>query len=110
MIHVTGAIDAMTRCRHYHSEVDVIAIKFKCCDVYYGCYYCHAEMADHQPIVWPMEEQDAKAILCGSCYAELTIEQYLNSHYKCPVCHVSFNPGCKNHNHLYFEQKELQRN
>ncbi|WP_289355543.1 CHY zinc finger protein [Paenibacillus sp. S-12] len=103
MIHVTGAIDTMTRCRHYHSEVDVIAIKFKCCDVYYGCYYCHAEMADHQPIVWPMEEQGAKAILCGSCYAELTIEQYLNSHYKCPVCNVSFNPGCKNHNHLYFE-------
>ena len=32
------AIDAQTRCAHYHSELDRIAIKFKCCQAYYACY------------------------------------------------------------------------
>ncbi len=31
-------IDTETRCRHYFTEEDIIAIKFKCCNKYYPCY------------------------------------------------------------------------
>jgi uncharacterized CHY-type Zn-finger protein len=100
---VIGAIDSHTRCKHYHSERDVIAIKFKCCDTYYGCYYCHEELAGHQPIIWPKQEWQTKAVLCGNCSAEIAIEDYLSSNYQCPECQTDFNPGCRNHYHLYFE-------
>ncbi|GIQ68268.1 hypothetical protein XYCOK13_10920 [Xylanibacillus composti] len=43
-IRVIGAIDEQTRCRHYHSELDRIAIRFKCCDQFYGCYYVNFQM------------------------------------------------------------------
>ncbi|NOU96351.1 hypothetical protein GC093_24500 [Paenibacillus sp. LMG 31456] len=102
MNKVTGAIDGQTRCKHYHSELDIIAIKFKCCDTYYGCYYCHEETVNHEAMVWPKLEWHTKAILCGSCHTELSINQYLNSSYVCPSCNSPFNPGCSNHNHLYF--------
>lgn len=39
--------DDQTRCIHYHSAVDIIAIKFKCCNTYYPCFYCHEEEAGH---------------------------------------------------------------
>ena len=103
MIHVAGAIDEQGRCKHYHKEIDIVAIKFKCCDTYYGCYFCHEEAADHKAKVWLKAEWDTKAILCGNCYTKLTIKEYLNCHYRCPLCHFQFNPGCSNHNHLYFE-------
>jgi len=96
--------DDQTRCIHYHSPLDVIAIKFKCCDTYYPCYYCHSEEASHQPLRWTQKEFDSKAILCGVCKYEMTINEYLNSNYHCPSCDAAFNPGCSNHNHLYFEQ------
>ncbi|WP_209848018.1 CHY zinc finger protein [Paenibacillus sediminis] len=105
MIHVAGAIDHHTRCAHYHSEIDIIAIKFKCCDTYYGCYFCHEEAAGHEPIAWSRNEWDTKAVLCGQCGTEMTIHDYLNSNYICPTCHAHFNPGCRNHYHLYFEWK-----
>lgn len=37
-------IDTETRCRHYFTEEDIIAIKFKCCNKYYPCYKCHNEL------------------------------------------------------------------
>ena len=93
-----------TRCIHYHSPLDIIAIKFKCCDTYYSCFYCHEETADHAPQRWEKEEWDEKAILCGACETELTIREYLDCNYSCPSCKAPFNPGCSNHNHLYFEE------
>ena len=37
--HVAGdVIDSETRCTHYHSELDIIAIKFYCCDTYFPCF------------------------------------------------------------------------
>src|SRR5690606_7090890 len=68
-----------TRCTHYHSQVDIIAIKFKCCKKYYPCYKCHQAAEIHTPQVWSVTEQDQKAILCGVCKHELTIAEYLNS-------------------------------
>jgi uncharacterized CHY-type Zn-finger protein len=97
-------VDSETRCKHYHTERDIIAIKFKCCDIYYPCHLCHEETAGHKAMTWSKEEWDEKAILCGECGKELTINEYMNSESICPNCYVSFNPGCQLHYHLYFEK------
>lgn len=103
-VNVFGkSIDKQTRCVHWHSALDIIAIKFKCCDKYYPCFSCHEEEADHDHEVWPISEFDQKAILCGVCAEELSIEDYMASDNTCPNCESSFNPGCSNHYHLYFE-------
>lgn len=102
-IKVKGqVIDEQTRCTHYHSERDIIAIKFKCCNTYYPCYHCHQEV-NHNMERWKREEFDEKAILCGVCGHELTIHEYLNASHSCPYCEASFNPGCQLHHHIYFE-------
>ena len=96
-------IDDDTRCEHYHSVLDIIAIKFKCCDKYYPCYQCHEEMAGHAAQIWSKDECDTKAILCGICKTELTINEYMRSGDRCPNCNAAFNPNCSKHYHLYFE-------
>lgn len=107
MIEVKGKIiDDQTRCKHYHSPLDVISIKFKCCNEYYPCYECHKECTDHEPATWPKEEWNTHAILCGVCKNELTITGYFNAGNHCPNCNAGFNPGCSRHYHLYFERPE----
>lgn len=96
-------VDAHTRCAHYHSAVDVIAIKIRCCGEYYACIACHAALAAHAPEVWPATEWDRRAILCGVCRSELTIHAYFESGAACPVCRAAFNPRCALHHHLYFD-------
>ena len=96
-------LDAHTRCVHYHSETDIIAIRFACCGRYYPCFECHEAEADHPATVWPQADWNKKAVLCGVCQSELTIWEYLHSRHTCPNCHAAFNPGCKNHYHLYFD-------
>jgi uncharacterized CHY-type Zn-finger protein len=109
-MHQTGiivkgkVIDEQTRCVHYHSPLDIIAIKMKCCDTYYPCIHCHNEAAGHAAEVWPATAFDTSAVLCGNCKQELTITQYLQTNYSCPFCAAAFNPRCRNHNHFYFEQ------
>jgi uncharacterized CHY-type Zn-finger protein len=95
--------DNQTRCLHYHSDLDIIAIKFKCCNTYYPCYQCHEEEANHAPMVWQKDELETVAILCGVCQTEMTIDAYLDSNAACPHCRSDFNPKCANHYHLYFE-------
>lgn len=101
-------IDQETRCIHFHSSLDVIAIKFKCCNEYYPCYQCHEEVADHPAQVWSQNDYDELAILCGVCKRELTINQYVKSRNKCPHCQALFNPNCSRHYHLYFNTAKLQ--
>ncbi len=96
-------VDDETRCVHYHSALDVIAIKFKCCNSYYPCYYCHEEEAGHEAELWQKNEFETPAILCGICKTAMTINQYKACNYHCPFCNSAFNPKCSNHNHLYFE-------
>jgi uncharacterized CHY-type Zn-finger protein len=96
-------VDDSTRCVHYHSALDIIAIKFKCCGEYYPCYQCHEEIADHAALTWNKDEWQTKAILCGICKNELTIEQYMQSENQCTYCNASFNPNCSRHYYLYFE-------
>ncbi len=96
-------IDAETRCGHYNSELDIIAIKFKCCGQWFPCFECHAAMTDHETQVWPLDERDELAILCGSCGQQLSINDYFACDSACPTCKSKFNPGCGNHYYLYFE-------
>lgn len=96
-------IDAETRCAHWHSPLDIIAIKFKCCEHWYPCFDCHAETAGHNPAVWPAEEFSEPAILCGACGRQLSVHEYLDCGSRCPECGRGFNPGCSKHLHLYFQ-------
>lgn len=96
-------LDPETRCLHWHGPTDILAIKFRCCNLYYACYECHAALADHPAETWPQSEFSTKATMCGACRSELTIEEYLNSGARCPRCGAQFNPRCALHHHLYFE-------
>lgn len=100
-------VDGQTRCSHYHSPLDIVAIKFKCCKEYYPCFQCHQQNTDHTPVKWKKSEFGIKAILCGVCKSELTIQQYLDCNNHCPVCDEKFNPGCLHHRNLYFEFPEV---
>jgi len=98
-------LDAETRCEHYHGPTDIIAIKMKCCGVYYACKDCHEALAGHGIEVWPESEWEQKAILCGACGTELTVHQYMRCESRCPNCRRHFNPRCRNHYHFYFEAR-----
>lgn len=103
-IEVFGKIfDEQTRCSHHHGLTDVIAIKFRCCKQYYPCHSCHQESTNHKPEVWARNEFDEKAILCGVCKTELTINEYLKGNNACPYCKAAFNPNCSLHYSLYFD-------
>ena len=96
------AIDAQTRCAHYHSDLDIIAIKFKCCGEWFPCFECHNEIAGHEAKVWRSDERDALAVLCGVCGQQWSVAEYLACDSICPGCDSKFNPGCAGHYHLYF--------
>jgi uncharacterized CHY-type Zn-finger protein len=107
---VTGArprvlgpvVDDETRCIHYRTALDVIAIEFACCGEFYPCHLCHAETADHPAEQWPLDKRDEPAVLCGVCGHLLTIADYLETD-SCPACLAVFNPGCKLHTEFYFQ-------
>jgi uncharacterized CHY-type Zn-finger protein len=99
-------LDSQSRCEHYNQPTDVIAIKMKCCGIYYACKDCHEALAGHAIIVWPKNEWSEKAVLCGACGAELTIAQYMESKFLCPACGAQFNPGCRSHYQYYFEMTD----
>ncbi len=103
-IEIKGkSVDANTRCAHYRSDVDIIAIKFKCCGEWFPCFECHTETAVHKAEVWSKNEFDEKAILCGNCGHQLKINEYLNCNSICPQCESVFNPNCAKHYDLYFD-------
>ena len=96
-------LDAETRCAHWHGPTDVIAMRFACCDTYYACFECHAELESHPAVVWPRDRFDELAVRCGVCRTELSCNEYFACDHVCPRCGARFNPGCANHHHLYFE-------
>jgi uncharacterized CHY-type Zn-finger protein len=96
-------VDPRTRCAHWRSARDVIAIKMRCCDVYYACKDCHEALAGHAIRTWPREEWDEKAVLCGACGHEMSVREYLGCANTCPACAAAFNPGCREHYRFYFE-------
>jgi uncharacterized CHY-type Zn-finger protein len=100
-VHGIG-VDSETRCTHWHSPLDIIAIKFKCCGTWYSCFDCHQELAKHRAAVWLTDEFDERVILCGSCGRQFTVHEYLSCNSVCLNCESPFNPGCSRHHHLYF--------
>ena len=96
------SLDPQTRCAHWHSELDIIAIKMRCCSAYYACRECHDELAGHPAALWPQAEWDEPAVLCGACGTELSVRDYLACESQCPACRARFNPGCHKHRRLYF--------
>ena len=99
-------LDAGTRCAHYRSALDVIAIKMKCCGIYFACKECHEALACHPIEAWQQSEWIHPAVLCGLCGYEMTINEYMASGDKCPNCDASFNPGCRKHYQFYFASAE----
>lgn len=95
-------VDPETRCAHYNQRVDIVAIKMRCCGVYYACKDCHAALAGHEIEVWPQPDWGRKAILCGACRGELTIAEYMSANNRCPACGAEFNAACRNHYQFYF--------
>jgi len=95
-------LDPETRCTHWHSPLDIIAIRMKCCGVYYACRECHDALAGHAAEVWPEVEWDQTAVLCGVCGHQMSVRDYLDCENRCPHCGAGFNPGCRHHYHLYF--------
>jgi uncharacterized CHY-type Zn-finger protein len=98
-------VDAETRCRHWDDPVDVVALRFACCGTYYPCVSCHAETTDHDTDRWPRDRFADPAVLCGICQTTLTADSYLDCADTCPACGAAFNPGCREHHHLYFEPR-----
>jgi uncharacterized CHY-type Zn-finger protein len=96
-------VDSRTGCAHYRSALDIVAIKFECCRTYYCCFHCHQAKAGHSASIWRRARFDEKAVLCGSCGAELSMRDYLECRAACPHCGSPFNPRCESHYPLYFE-------
>lgn len=98
-------LDAFTRCSHYHTDLDIVAIRFKCCNKYFPCYQCHDELRNHHTQRWTTSEleKDEPVILCGSCQQQLTFSQYIGGGSRCVYCDARFNPKCALHYDLYFD-------
>ncbi|MBB6647024.1 CHY zinc finger protein [Halobellus ruber] len=97
------AVGSETRCAHWNSELDVVALRFGCCEAFAPCHACHAETADHDPEPWPQDRFDDPAVLCGVCRTTLSARTYLDGTDACPRCGAEFNPGCRRHRDRYFE-------
>lgn len=70
--------------------------------MYYACYQCHSDLADHDAEAWPSSRRGELAAMCGVCETALSASEYIGAD-ACPVCDSSFNPDCADHYHIYFE-------
>lgn len=95
-------VDDESRCIHYHSEKDVIALQCYACKHYYACYQCHNALEDHVFSPYPLALTQDRPILCGVCKRLLTYATYKDVT-ACPSCQSPFNPGCKQHHSYYFK-------
>ena len=93
-------VDDESRCVHYHSDKDIVALQCNECQKYYACYQCHNALEDHTFSPYPLRLKQNKPILCGSCKTTLTYEEYTEKG-NCPHCKAAFNPACQSH-HLYY--------
>ena len=103
-----------SRCAHWHSPLDVLALQAPCCFKYYACASCHDEQEDHALQPWPTTTPlDTPGLLCGVCKRTFSIGVYLCQEGSpvCPYssCGAPFNPGCKNHWPIYFAAGLLER-
>ncbi len=92
-------LDRAGRCRHYHSELDIVVLKCEICQKYYACYQCHDSLENH-----PFQANDIesdKPVLCGNCMTCLSFSEYQVG--TCSNCLHRFNPNCKKHHSIYFK-------
>jgi uncharacterized CHY-type Zn-finger protein len=94
-------LDDDTRCVHYATERDVVAIRFGCCEAYYACFRCHQELADHDAVPWPVDRREEPAVRCGACGTPMSAPAYVSTD-TCPECGTAFNPNCERHYGRYF--------
>ena len=102
------SVTPLTQCAHWHSTLDIIAIRHACCLKYYACISCHKELENHEPAVWPLSKRDERAVICGQCKHELSVNEYMQSESRCTSCEAAFNPKCKGHWGLYFEMESAE--
>ena len=95
-------VDADTRCNHYDDAVDVVALRFPCCDCYYPCFRSHEAVTDHDAERVDAASFDDPSVLCGGCGVTLSVSAYLDCEDTCPACGAAFNPGCRRHRDRYF--------
>lgn len=108
-IQVFGSIyDNETRCTHWHTDKDIIALKFACCGKYWPCYQCHNSCMEGPLRKYAVVESAVKVVLCGSCAEEMTFQEYIDCDYACKKCHGEFNPGCKLHYGIYFDLRAME--
>lgn len=106
-IQVYGiSLTPLTQCKHWHSPLDIIAIRHPCCGKFYACITCHDALETHKSSVWPLSQRDEPVVLCGRCKHVLRIDEYLSCGSVCTSCGAGFNPGCKGHWGLYFEMEK----
>ena len=101
------SLTPLTQCLHWSSPRDIIAIRHACCGKFYACISCHDALEKHKSSVWSISQRDERAVLCGSCKHQLTVDEYLNCGSVCTKCGAGFNPGCKGHWGLYFEMEAV---
>ncbi|MCI1987080.1 MAG: CHY zinc finger protein [Lactobacillus sp.] len=90
--------DAAGRCRHYHQDNDIAALRCAQCGDFFACYQCHDALCDHLFVPSP---KASRAVLCGNCGVELTFAEYTQG--SCPQCQHAFNPNCRVHYNRYFQ-------
>lgn len=93
-------LDAEGRCEHYHTELDVVALRCGKCRKYYACYKCHDQLEDHAFVPADAGQDADTPVLCCSCNSKLTYIQYQQG--KCAFCGHDFNPKCALHHDIYF--------
>ena len=91
--------DSCGRCIHYHTPLDIVALKCAQCQKYYACYQCHDALEAHP--FEPTAKSEQAPVLCGNCKQLLSRPQYKRGH--CPYCVADFNPRCQLHFDIYFK-------
>ncbi|MGT2636451.1 CHY zinc finger protein [Streptococcus ratti] len=105
MLTIYGDLtDNETRCTDYHGPTDIVALKCFACQKYYPCFKCHNRHEQHLFAPYPQYLKKDKAVFCGACQKELTIEDYKGQP-ACPCCGHPFNPNCSRHYDYYFSDK-----
>ena len=102
-------VDKESRCEHWHGPLDVIALRFKCCNRYYACYECHQELVPHVTERYNINDETVPLVICGVCKLEMSFAAYGDS-LQCPNCRSQFNPGCKLHYDMYFMKDDEPEN
>ena len=71
------SVTPLTQCTHWHSALDIIAIKHACCQKFYACISCHNALESHDPQVWGVRDRDEKTVFCGACKGVLGVGEYM---------------------------------